>query len=139
MRKGKIGLAKNIVAIYSVFRINDQKQMKGNSIKKLLETYENRTTSICNPLRSFPPCLVKKETFNGIIGKTQSVKSAINPPKNPKTKWSTVPIFHLRTLSSSVISKSLFFRSSLVHCSMSRLVGLRFCSATTTSSPVKEI
>ena len=30
--------------------------------------------------------LVKKETVTGIIGNTQGVINAINPPKNPKKK-----------------------------------------------------
>ena len=34
---------------------------------------------------SFDP-FVKKETVNGIIGKTHGVSSAINPPKNPNNK-----------------------------------------------------
>ena len=32
----------------------------------------------------------KNETVNGIIGKTQGVNKAINPPKNPKNKISEV-------------------------------------------------
>ena len=34
----------------------------------------------------FPSFLVKKLTVNGIIGNTQGVSSASNPPKNPNPK-----------------------------------------------------
>ena len=40
-----------------------------------------------------PPFLVKKLTVKGIIGNTQGVKSANNPPRNPNPK-----IFHIELL-----------------------------------------
>ena len=38
------------------------------------------------PVDLFLLCLVKKLTVMGIIGKTQGVNKAINPPKNPNPK-----------------------------------------------------
>ena len=38
------------------------------------------------PFWLLAPLLVKNETVNGIIGNTQGVSKAINPPKNPNKK-----------------------------------------------------
>lgn len=43
------------------------------------------------PLALFAAPLIKKETVSGIIGKTQGVKRAINPPKKPKINTNPLP------------------------------------------------
>ena len=48
------------------------------------------------PLDFFSECLVKNETVNGIIGKTQGVNKAINPPKKPSPKIVHNPDFDSR-------------------------------------------
>ena len=44
------------------------------------------TTALIIPFLLSRPCLVKKETVSGIIGKTQGVSNAINPPIKPRIK-----------------------------------------------------
>jgi hypothetical protein len=40
-------------------------------------------------------CLVKKETVNGIMGKTQGVSKAMNPPNNPRIKIPSMLLFRV--------------------------------------------
>ena len=43
-------------------------------------------TALPTPFLLFSVFFVKKDTVNGIIGKTQGVSKAINPPSKPKIK-----------------------------------------------------
>jgi len=62
------------------------------------------------PCRRVPERLVKKETVNGIKGKTQGVIKAISPPKKPSIK---MPVKLLSAVSSSPQSATGFFTSIL--------------------------
>ena len=65
------------------------------------------------PFLRVPDCLVKKETVNGIIGNTQGVRSAINPPKNPSKNRvvSSFPSLLESELSSKNSDLLLIFKS----------------------------
>ena len=91
------------------------------------------------PLDLLAPCLVKKDTVNGIIGNTQGVSKAIKPPKKPNTKMVHRPDFSFTAFSSPLTNNSLFFKSSIKAALISRLRWSTCCSATTISSPVREI
>src|SRR5258705_806332 len=72
------------------------------------------------------PCFVKKETVSGIMGKTQGVNKAMNPPSNPKIKIPTRLLFS--AVSSPQLLTGLFI--SIVSILILVLEATPPCSAT---------
>jgi len=92
---------------------------------------------IAIPCRSISPCCKGRKLL--MYHEKRRCKSAINPPKIPKQKCPQSD-FSFTALSSPLISKSLFFKDQAFSALlMSRLRWSTICSATTTSSPLKEI
>ena len=90
------------------------------------------------PLDLLPDCFVKYDTVKGINGKTHGVSKAIRPPKKPKPK-----IIHkldsLAITSSSLLSSSLFFKSSFKAFVMAKLRASIVFSVAVNELPSKEI
>ena len=64
------------------------------------------------PFLLFSDPLVKKLTVKGIIGKTQGVKSATNPPKKPRIKI-RIMLVEASTVSTFSQTETGFFKSTL--------------------------
>ena len=81
-------------------------------------------------------CFVKKETVNGIIGKTQGVRSANSPPAKPRKKI----LNKLLSPESFVVSfnKEVFFRSSFNLLDSNLLFSSKTTTCFLTAEPFKE-
>ena len=77
------------------------------------------------PLRLLCAPFVKKETVKGIIGKTQGVNKASNPPTKPKRKILNRELPAATALSVPVCKKSVFFKSSCSFFVKALLLSLR--------------
>ena len=64
------------------------------------------------PFFLFSDCLVKKETVNGIIGKTQGVSKANKPPTKPKKKILNNPLELSEFASVEFFKSDVFFKSN---------------------------
>ena len=64
------------------------------------------------PLLFVGDCFVKKETVNGIIGNTQGVSKASNPPIKPKKKIFIKLLPEFELVFSVLFKSAVFFKSS---------------------------